>query len=254
MPKQLPGIYVETQGTNAADRIVSGTATGVVLINAHKGRIAQRDLVTSAPEFIFKYGTVEQAANKAQHRAAIATLNQGKALYVTRVRAADTAVRAYLQIDKDSNVGGGGGGGGGGGISADRWLDVDLGVDFNLSGAGTYTPPPPSYTSVYSAGTNRSEIQIVMDVASLFGAANKFKIKFTHDTGFPINVDILDESLNLFNTPGYISGTELDLRLSDLDPTSLWTFNIVVLGNATYKMQDFSFCVFGPDADVVEGI
>lgn len=97
---RLPGIYTETEKTNSSSRRVSALATGVMLIDAHKGLIGERDIVTSAAEFVAKYGTFAEAANVDHHIAATAFLSQGQALYVTRVKRADTATTARYSFDK----------------------------------------------------------------------------------------------------------------------------------------------------------
>lgn len=251
--RRLPGIYVDQEKTNPASRRVPALATGVMIIDANKGMLNERDIVTSPAEFLAKYGTKSHAANKLDHLAALAFLERGVALYVTRVRAADTASKAVLVVDEDT-LGSESGSGGGGELSADRYITTDIETDWNDNGPGVFNSGAGQYDSEYSSENNRSQIQIILDPSSLFVDANKFKLRFTHTTGFPIQLDIFDETGNNYHTDGYISGTEIDLRLSGLVATERWTLNMLVLGLASYSVSNIRFFIFGPDADVIEGV
>lgn len=248
--RRLPGVYTERERTNPASRRVPALATGVMVIDSHKGELNQRDIVTSEAEFIAKYGDKESAPNKLDHLAALAFLKQGKALYLTRVRAADTSSRAALQVDSgddglpvDTGVA----------ATNDAWVETSYGTDWRIGNVGYIDYNNRRYCSNYLSQVNQSKLQLQLDQNSEFASVRKMKIKLFHDVGFPVKLIITDSSNNSHTLEGYISEAEIDLRLTDLNLNDRWLLELSVSGEIDYCVSHVGFFVYGPEVSGITG-
>lgn len=251
---KLPGVYAVEAKTNSSERRVPLLGTGLIFLPSRKGLVGVPDLCMSQKEFTTKYGTLDEALDLKAHRACLAFLESGNALYVVRVTNAQTAAKAFLKVDEGDAGTQPGGEVVDPGTSPNRWLMTDEGDDWQIDGAGAYIPSPESFVAAYNAGTNTSRVIIRLKPASAFVAAQKLQIRAVHNAGFPIQLVITDDLGATYSTTGYVSNAALDLRLQSLSFTGEWQLNFFVFGNLQFSVSDIQLFIAGADADIIEGL